>query len=60
MGNHPRPLGNGGMNGADNQRKSMMQAVEASLKRMELDYIDLLRLHAWDQCYTGRRNDAIV
>jgi aryl-alcohol dehydrogenase-like predicted oxidoreductase len=36
-------------NAAGNQRKSMMQAVEASLKRLQTDYIDLYWVHAWDQ-----------
>src|ERR1700677_2979038 len=36
-------------NAAGNQRKSMMQAVEASLKRLKCDYIDLYWLHIWDQ-----------
>lgn len=36
-------------NAAGNQRKSMMQAVEASLRRLESDYIDLYWVHAWDQ-----------
>jgi len=36
-------------NAAGNQRKNMMQAVEASLKRLQTDYIDLYWLHAWDQ-----------
>jgi aryl-alcohol dehydrogenase-like predicted oxidoreductase len=36
-------------NAAGNQRKSMMQAVEASLKRLNCDYIDLYWLHIWDQ-----------
>lgn len=31
-----------------NHRKNMMQTVEASLKRMQTDYIDLLWLHMWD------------
>ena len=30
-------------NGAGNQRKNMMQAVNASLKRLRTDYIDCLR-----------------
>src|ERR1700739_4375060 len=34
---------------AGNHRKSMMQAVEASLKRLKTDYIDLYWLHIWDQ-----------
>src|SRR5690242_8903553 len=36
-------------NAAGNQRKSMMQAIEASLKRLGTDYIDLYWLHIWDQ-----------
>lgn len=40
--------GNGEINAGGNHRKNMVQAVNASLKRMNLDYIDLLWLHAWD------------
>src|SRR5208337_2414074 len=36
-------------NAAGNHRKSMMQAVEASLKRLRTDYIDLYWLHIWDK-----------
>src|ERR1700726_1562892 len=36
-------------NAGGNQRKNMMQAVEASLKRLGTDYIDLYWLHIWDQ-----------
>ena len=36
-------------NAAGNHRKSMMRAVEASLKRLKTDYIDLYWLHIWDQ-----------
>ena len=36
-------------NAAGNQRKNMVQAVEASLKRLGTDYIDLYWLHTWDQ-----------
>ena len=35
-------------NAAGNHRKSMMQAVEASLKRLQSDYIDLYWVHIWD------------
>jgi aryl-alcohol dehydrogenase-like predicted oxidoreductase len=36
------------VNGAGNHRKNMVQSVEASLKRLKTDYIDLLWVHAWD------------
>jgi aryl-alcohol dehydrogenase-like predicted oxidoreductase len=36
-------------NAAGNHRKNMMQAVEASLKRLRTDYLDLYWVHIWDQ-----------
>ena len=36
-------------NAAGNHRKNMMQALEASLKRLKTDYIDLYWVHVWDQ-----------
>ena len=36
-------------NAAGNHRKSMMQAMEASLKRLRTDYIHLYWVHMWDQ-----------
>src|SRR5258705_4344863 len=36
-------------NAAGNHRKNMMEAVEASLKRLKTDYIDLYWVHIWDQ-----------
>ncbi len=36
-------------NAAGNHRKNMMQAVEASLKRLQTDYIDLYWVHVWDE-----------
>jgi aryl-alcohol dehydrogenase-like predicted oxidoreductase len=36
-------------NAAGNQRKNMMQSLEASLKRLQTDYIDLYWVHLWDQ-----------
>ncbi len=35
-------------NAGGNQRKNMVQSVEASLKRLGTDYIDLYWLHIWD------------
>jgi aryl-alcohol dehydrogenase-like predicted oxidoreductase len=36
-------------NAGGNQRKNMMRAVEARLKRLQTDYIDLYWLHIWDR-----------
>ncbi|MEG3438023.1 aldo/keto reductase [Pannus brasiliensis CCIBt3594] len=38
----------GDVNASGNHRKNLFQSVEASLKRLGTDYIDLLWLHAWD------------
>jgi aryl-alcohol dehydrogenase-like predicted oxidoreductase len=38
----------GDPNAAGNSRKNMRQAVEASLRRLQTDYVDLLWVHAWD------------
>ncbi len=35
-------------NASGNHRKNMVQAVEASLRRLKTDYIDLYWVHAWD------------
>src|SRR5215469_17950665 len=35
-------------NASGNQRKNMVQALEASLRRLNTDYIDLYWVHAWD------------
>jgi len=36
-------------NAGGNHRKNLMRSVEASLKRLQTDYIDLLYLHIWDE-----------
>jgi len=36
-------------NASGNHRKSMMQAVEGSLRRLKTDYIDLYWMHIWDK-----------
>ncbi|QIS02475.1 aldo/keto reductase [Nocardia brasiliensis] len=38
----------GDPNSGGNHRKSMFASVEASLRNLNTDYIDLLYLHAWD------------
>lgn len=35
-------------NGGGNSRKHLVRAVEAELKRLNTDYIDVLYLHSWD------------
>jgi aryl-alcohol dehydrogenase-like predicted oxidoreductase len=35
-------------NGGGNHRKSIVRALDASLKRLKTDYIDVYWLHAWD------------
>jgi len=39
----------GDPNAGGNHRKNMMQSLEASLQRLNTDYIDLYWVHAWDQ-----------
>jgi aryl-alcohol dehydrogenase-like predicted oxidoreductase len=36
------------VNASGNHRKNMVQSLEASLRRLKTDYIDLYWLHAWD------------
>ena len=38
----------GDPNLSGNHRKNMIQSIEASLRRLKTDYIDLFYLHAWD------------
>jgi aryl-alcohol dehydrogenase-like predicted oxidoreductase len=42
-------MGAGDPNLSGNHRRNMVRSVEASLKRLGTDYIDLLYLHMWDQ-----------
>jgi aryl-alcohol dehydrogenase-like predicted oxidoreductase len=38
----------GDPNASGNQRKNLVRSLEASLKRLKTDYIDIYWLHAWD------------
>jgi aryl-alcohol dehydrogenase-like predicted oxidoreductase len=38
----------GDLNAGGNHRKSLVTALEASLRRLRTDYVDILWLHAWD------------
>jgi aryl-alcohol dehydrogenase-like predicted oxidoreductase len=42
------PTTRGDPNSGGNHRKSMFRSLEASLKRLGTDYVDLFWLHAWD------------
>jgi aryl-alcohol dehydrogenase-like predicted oxidoreductase len=39
----------GDPNACGNQRKNLVQALEASLRQLKTDYIDIYWIHAWDQ-----------
>jgi aryl-alcohol dehydrogenase-like predicted oxidoreductase len=39
----------GNPNAGGNGRKNILRAIEASLKRLATDYIDLFMVHTWDQ-----------
>jgi aryl-alcohol dehydrogenase-like predicted oxidoreductase len=41
-------MGSGDPNAAGNSRKNLRASVEASLRRLRTDYLDLLWVHAWD------------
>jgi aryl-alcohol dehydrogenase-like predicted oxidoreductase len=36
-------------NGGGNHRKHMMEALNASLKRLNMDYVDVYWMHVWDE-----------
>ncbi len=38
----------GDLNAAGNHKKNMMRSIEASLRRLKTDYVDVYWLHAWD------------
>ncbi|KAJ3078413.1 hypothetical protein HK102_004525 [Quaeritorhiza haematococci] len=42
------PMPTGSINQAGNHRKNMFQSLQASLKRLKTDYVDILFVHFWD------------
>ena len=42
-------------NSGGSHRKSLRRSVETSLRRLRTDYVDLLWVHAWDQCTPPRK-----
>lgn len=51
-------------NASGNHRKNLVQSLEASLRRLQTDYVDLLWVHAWDfltpACEVMRALDDVV
>ncbi|SEG85073.1 Predicted oxidoreductase [Thermomonospora echinospora] len=47
------PTDAGDANSGGGHRKSLRRSVETSLRRLGTDYVDLLWVHAWDQCTPG-------
>ena len=45
-----------GENGRGLSRKHIMASIDASLKRLELDYVDLYQIHRWDPTNPDRRD----
>ncbi len=46
----PYPTDTANRNASGSHRKSLRHSLEGSLRRLGTDYVDLLWVHAWDQC----------
>ena len=46
----PYPTATAHPNSSGSHRKSLRHSLEGSLRRLNTDYVDLLWVHAWDQC----------
>jgi 1-deoxyxylulose-5-phosphate synthase len=47
-GGYPDPDRGRGENGSGLSRKRIMSAIDASLRRLDMDYVDLYQIHRWD------------
>jgi 1-deoxyxylulose-5-phosphate synthase len=45
---YPQPENGRGENGVGLSRKHIMAAIDASLRRLGMDYVDLYQIHRWD------------
>ncbi len=37
-----------GPNGGGNSKKNIVQSIDATLKRLQVDYLDIYYVHFWD------------
>jgi aryl-alcohol dehydrogenase-like predicted oxidoreductase len=47
-GGYQEPAGGRGENGSGLSRKHIMSAIDASLRRLDMDHVDLYQIHRWD------------
>jgi 1-deoxyxylulose-5-phosphate synthase len=47
-GGYPGPEAGRGENGSGLSRKRIMSAIDASLRRLDMDHVDLYQIHRWD------------
>ncbi len=46
-----------GPNGRGLSRKHIMASIDASLERLDMDYVDLYQIHRWDNAHADRGDD---